>query len=210
MKKGDILWGLVLGLFIYLMLGTSIHYLLSEHPYISGFVKFFILATMGEMLAIRITTRNWKLPTGAIYRALIWGFLGMGITLFFNIFQNGVAGAIENGLLPGGNSRLIFAFFTSVAANITFGPVMMAFHRVTDTYIDMKYEKQSGSITINKIMDRIDWKGFISFVVLKTIPMFWIPAHTLTFSLPPEYRVFAAAMLSIALGAILASAKKEK
>jgi hypothetical protein len=48
----------------------------------------------------------------------------------------------------------------------------------------------------------------VSFVLLRTIPFFWIPAHTLTFMLPPEYRVLAAAMLSVALGAILAFAKR--
>jgi len=45
---------------------------------------------------------------------------------------------------------------------------------------------------------------------MKTIPMFWIPAHTITFLLPSEFRVLAAAFLSIALGAILAFAKKKK
>ena len=46
----------------------------------------------------------------------------------------------------------------------------------------------------------------MTFVVGKTIPFFWIPAHTVTFLLPPEYRVFVAALLSIALGLILALA----
>jgi hypothetical protein len=44
---------------------------------------------------------------------------------------------------------------------------------------------------------------------MKTIPFFWIPAHTLTFLLPSEYRVLAAAMLSIALGLILTITKKK-
>jgi hypothetical protein len=43
---------------------------------------------------------------------------------------------------------------------------------------------------------------------MKTIPLFWIPAHTITFSLPPEYRVLMASFLSIALGGILAFAKR--
>ncbi|MCX7905011.1 MAG: Mpv17/PMP22 family protein, partial [Caloramator sp.] len=51
---------------------------------------------------------------------------------------------------------------------------------------------------------------FISFVVLKTIPFFWIPAHTITFLLPSEYRVLMASFLSIALGAILSLAKRKK
>jgi len=214
LKKGDIYWSLALLLFLFIMLSPftrdTFVKITTEHPYLGGFVKFFILATMGELLAIRISTGGWKVPTGVIYRAVIWGFLGMAITLFFAIFQNGVQAVMSKGILPGKDSKLLFAFFTSAATNMTFGPVMMAFHRVTDTYIDLKYEKTSGRVTLYKVLDKIDWNGFFSFVVLKTIPLFWIPAHTITFSLPPEYRIMAAAMLSIALGAILAFAKKRK
>lgn len=92
--------------------------------------------------------------------------------------------------------------------NLSFGPSMMIFHRFTDTFLDMKYEKES-SISVSSIAKRIDWSGFYSFVILKTIPFFWIPAHTIVFLLPAEYRVIAAAFLSIALGGILAFAKKK-
>jgi len=44
----------------------------------------------------------------------------------------------------------------------------------------------------------------VNFVLLKTIPFFWIPAHTLTFLLPKEYRIVIAAFLSVVLGVILA------
>jgi hypothetical protein len=64
--------------------------------------------------------------------------------------------------------------------------------------------------SLKDIVGRIDWAGFIGFVVGKTIPLFWIPAHTLTFMLPGEYRVLIAAFLSIALGAILSLAKARK
>lgn len=214
MKKGDILWVLALILCIFIMLspmtGDEFIKFTTEHAYIGGFIKFFVLATMGELLAIRISTSNWRMPCGIVYRAIIWGFLGMCITLFFSIFQNGIQGVMASGLIPKTNSRLIAAFLTSAATNLTFGPVMMAFHRVTDTYIDMKYENKGRKISLNEVIEKVDWKGFVSFVVLKTIPLFWIPAHTLTFWLPSEYRIIAAAMLSIALGAILAFAKKNK
>ena len=61
-------------------------------------------------------------------------------------------------------------------------------------------------IRIRLAVERVDWNRFMAFVVGKTIPFFWIPAHTVTFLLPPEYRVFVAALLSIALGLILALA----
>jgi hypothetical protein len=46
------------------------------------------------------------------------------------------------------------------------------------------------------------------FVFKKTIPFFWIPAHTITFLLPPDVQVLFAALLGIALGTILAVAGK--
>jgi hypothetical protein len=91
--------------------------------------------------------------------------------------------------------------------NLTFAPTMMLTHRMTDTWLDLRYEGKYAGVA--DVVACIDWNGFVSFVLLKTIPLFWIPAHTVTFLLPPEYRVMMAAMLSIALGAILAFAKKK-
>jgi hypothetical protein len=86
----------------------------------------------------------------------------------------------------------------------------MAFHRITDTYIDMMDGKITNlsNVALKDVIQKIDWNGFVSFVVLKTIPFFWIPAHTITFSLPPIYQIMMAAMLGIALGCILAFAKR--
>ena len=46
----------------------------------------------------------------------------------------------------------------------------------------------------------------MEFCFQKTIPFFWIPAHTITFILPQDYRVLFAAVLGIALGVLLAIA----
>ncbi len=212
MKKGDFIWALALGAVCAFLLIPTTHEIFNTanaaHPYLMGFVKFAILATLGELLAIRISTGDWKKPTGVLARAAIWGFLGMVIVLVFNIFAGGVTSAMASGKLPGGDSKLLFAIFTSVTMNSFFAPTMMAFHRFTDTYIDIKAD--GGNPTIKAISDKIDWNSFVSFVLLKTVPFFWYPAHTITFLLPPEYRVLAAAFLSIALGAILAFAKRKK
>lgn len=180
----------------------------TEHAYLGGFIKFFLLATMGELLAIRIVTGDWNIPKGLLYRAFVWGLLGMAIVLIFSVFAAGIASALANGFLPCGNSQFAFAFFVSFIMNLSFAPTMMAFHRITDTFIDLKYENKKGKVTLSEVIKRIDWDVFVSFVIMKTIPFFWIPAHTITFLLPPEYRVLSAAFLSIALGAILAFAKK--
>jgi hypothetical protein len=89
--------------------------------------------------------------------------------------------------------------------NLSFGIAFMSTHRVTDTIIVLACEKKK--ITVETIVANIDFKAFISFTVMKAIPLFWIPAHTITFSLPGEYQIVVAAFLSIVLG-ILLSLKK--
>ncbi len=211
MRKGDFLWGLALAAVAAFLLAPATHGLFvawtAAHPYLIGFAKFAVLATMGELLALRIVTGEWAAPKGLLQRAVIWGLLGVVIVLIFEIFAGGVMGALKKGLLPGADSKLAFAFFVSTIMNLTFAPTMMLTHRMTDTWLDLKYEGKAAGIA--DIVARIDWKGFVAFVLLKTVPFFWIPAHTITFLLPPEYRVLMAAMLSIALGAILAFAKKK-
>lgn len=212
MKKGDFLWALALcAIAAFLVVpGTRVVFveLTTAHPYLVGFAKFFVLATMGELLARRILTGSWSAPKGWIFRSLIWGFLGMAIVLVFEVFSAGVAGAMAKSLLPGRGSKLIHAFFVSAVMNLTFGPAMMLFHRMTDTFLDMKCEGPGVRAGVRDVAGKVDWQGFINFNLLKTIPFFWIPAHTLVFLLPPVYRIMAAAALSIALGAFLAFGKR--
>lgn len=220
MKKYDFLWlGILVFVAVFLIL-PSTHEIFVEaskfHPYFMGFIKFFVLATMGELLAIRIVNGDWKKPAGLIYRAIIWGLIGILIVIIFEIYSSGVLSAVKKGLLPSFKSGLAnkvsFAFFTSALMNLLFAPTFMAFHRVTDTFIDMGNGRMSEilNVSLGDVVRKIDWNGFVGFVVCRTIPFFWIPAHTVTFLLPPEYRVLVAAFLSIALGGILAFAKRRK
>lgn len=207
-----ILWVLVIGLFAAILAIPSTREIFlaatKAHPYLMGFVKFAILATMGELLAIRITTGDWSMPKGVVWRSIIWGLIGMLITLIFQIFAAGVTFAMSGGYLPGGENTFLFAFFVSSIMNLTFAPTFMAAHRFTDTWLDIHYEGKRNIRAID-VTKRIDWNGFVTFVVMKTVPLFWIPAHTITFLLAPEYRVVMAAFLSVALGAILSFAKKK-
>ena len=214
---GDLIWLLSIAFIALLLIIPATHEIFitntKHHPYIMGFIKVSILATMGELLALRIVTNEWKKTSGMLYRAVVWGLIGMTFVVIFDIFFSGVTGAVAKHLLPGKpDSKLLIAFLTSSFMNLAFAPTFMAFHRVTDTFIDMGEGKLSkiSKIKLEDVVGKIDWKGFISFVVCKTIPFFWIPAHTITFMLPPEYRVLMAAFLSIALGGILAFAKKSK
>jgi len=218
MKKQDFLFILV---FISIICFLAIPYTRTvfenatdSHPYMMGFIKTSILATWGELLASRIATKKYFSRPGIIYRFIVWGILGFGFVLMFKIFSNGVMAAIDAGLLPtvtntGFLGSLYLAFMTSLFMNLIFAPTFMILHRITDTYIDLGKGnlKKINTIKIGQVVDNINWKTFFGFVIFKTIPLFWIPAHTITFLLPENYRVLMAGFLSIALGLILTLTK---
>lgn len=220
MKKKDLIWigTLLVIAFLLVYPSTNVIYTAANkaHPYILGFIKVSILATMGEILALRIVTGDYKKPVGMVYKLLVWGFLGMGFVIAFELFATGVRGAMNKGLLPNAavdtfSGKLLFAFCTSSFMNLIFAPTFMTLHRLTDTFIDLGQGKFSKikKVKLKAVTNKIDWNSFLGFVVFKTIPIFWIPAHTLTFLLPGEYRVLAAAFLSLALGIILAYSKRK-
>lgn len=179
----------------------------AAHPFLMGFVKFAFLATVGELIAIRLQKKRWMLPVGIFPKFIVWGLFGAAIALMFKIFAGGVGVLLAGGVLPGEGIALWSAFLTSFLMNSTFGIAFMSAHRVTDTIIALAYEKKK--ITVENIVARIDFKALISFTILKTIPLFWIPAHTITFSLPGEYQIVVAAFLSIVLGIFLSLKKNE-
>lgn len=181
-----------------------------EHPYIMGFIKFALLATVGEVLALTIRRRIPSMPYYIGWRMLIWGLIGVAITFMMKTYSMGVAGLMEAGLLPGRGqgfwNKLLKAFYTAAVMNLTFGPTFMATHKCTDKYLELRHDgvKKPG---LKGVVNGVDWHGFVSFTLFKTIPLFWIPAHTLTFMLPEAYQVMMAAALSIALGIILSLKK---
>lgn len=213
---GTILWGALLLVWVLVLSipvsRTAFISFTEVHPYVGGFVKFAILATMGDVLGARILNGKWQMPQGFIYKAIVWGVLGMVITLVFTVFMAGAAGAQANGRLPFADSTFAHAFFGSMIMNLTFGPMMYVYHKFADLFIDMKIEqklgKLKGAITLKAMVERIDWYGLVSFSWLTTCLFIWIPLHTAVFLLPAEYRVLASAFLSILLGALIAFSKK--
>ena len=219
LKMFDYIWGSLLLVFVLIVVFEPSRVVFEEltenYPYMMGFVKVSILATMGELLANRIAKGHYKGIYGLPYRFIVWGFLGCVFVVIFPIFYEGVYQVQQASLLPfishdyfGG--LLLTAFFTSAFMNLFFAPTFMALHRVTDTYIDLGQGKfkQIIKVKLDDCITHINWNRFISFVVLKTIPLFWIPMHTITFLLKEEYRILLAASLSIALGVLLSLASK--
>ena len=184
----------------------------STHPYLMGFAKFAILATAGELLAVRLAKKEWLLPSYVWTRFLIWGVIGVWITYMMKIFGAGVGALMASGLLPNPEHELlnsfIKAFMISATMNLSFGPTFMALHKCSDTYLDIRATGKR-KISLANVIHKVDWEKFASFTLLRTVPLFWIPAHTLTFMLPAEYQVAMAAALSVALGIILNLKRKK-
>ncbi|WP_312813064.1 hypothetical protein [Sedimentibacter sp.] len=213
MKKDDFLWLAALSVWVFILVIPFSREMFMEfsgsHPYISGFIKFGILASMGDLLGTRLAKGKYIIPKGVIARAAVWGFIGMMVSLVFTVVMEGVGTAQKINMLPLEGTKLAQAFFGSTFMNLTFGPMMMAFHRFTDLYIDAIYEKKK-NIKLSFLVDKVDWHALVEFSWVKMCTLFWIPAHTFVFMLPKELRVLVSAFLSIALGLLLAIARKEK
>jgi len=222
MKKLDLFFAFIFIFLISLLIIPSTRNFIAtsstNYPYLMGFIKTSLLATFGELIASRIATKNYFSKTGLIYRFIIWGFLGVVFVVVFKIFDQGVRAAITSGLwfdffkTNETLNHIYIAFSDSFFLNLIFAPTFMILHRFTDTYIDLGNGKIKQIIKVksSEVINKIDWKNFFGFVVLKTIPLFWIPAHTITFYLPENYRILSAGFLSIALGLILTLAKLKK
>jgi hypothetical protein len=106
-------------------------------------------------------------------------------------------------------TKLLGAFCISTAMNTFFAPMFMTVHKVTDTHILACGGSLKALITplpFGNILASLNWKVQWDFVFKKTLPLFWIPAHTITFLLPAEFQVLFAASLSIVLGILLSVA----
>jgi len=190
-----------------------------EHGLPMSFIKFFFLATLGELIGLRIKTgRYYYKGFGLFPRAIVWGFLGISIYMAFAIFASGTPVLLEKmgfhnatGILQSELSwrKAAVSFSIATALNLFYAPVLMTFHKITDTHILENGGTLRGflrPVDFARIFSSINWDVQWNFVFKRTIPMFWIPAQTITFLLPEEYRVLFAAFLGIVLGIILAVA----
>lgn len=229
MKRTDIGFiALILAIFLPFFLFDAVYEWYKEfnaaHGMVMSFLKFGILATLGEMLGSRISTGNYcPKGFGVFPRMIVWGILGMGINMAMIIFSKGTPLFLEYLGMDGASkmldvaqfswAKLVVAFSVSVAMNTIFAPVFMTLHKITDTHI-AKYNGTLKAFThplqMGDIMAGLNWRVQWGFVFKKTIPFFWYPAHTITFMLPSELRVLFAAILGVVLGVLLAVAAKKK
>lgn len=228
MKKGDLIFLCVtLVLFVPFFVSDELYGAYREfnssHGMLASFFKFAVLSTLGELLGLRISSGSYyRKGFGVMPRAFVWGIFGMAINMAFVIFSTGIpafAGylGVENpaGIMSGNISvgKVALAFAISVAMNSIFAPVFMTLHKITDTHILATGGTMRGlfsPIPMGEILQNINWKVQWGFVFKKTIPLFWFPAHTVTFLLPEDMRVIFAALLGVVLGLILAVAARRK
>ena len=229
MKKGDIITTLavlaVIGTFAFVPGAMDwFNAMTAEHGMIMSFFKFAILGTFGEMLALRIRKGCYiEKGFGLLPKMLVWGFLGVIIASAMTIFKTGTVALLEKGFgvseadawfdakeLTWGKAGV--ALLVSVLMNTIFAPVFMTFHKVTDIHIAETGGTLKGffcnKLKIQEtIAHKINWDLQYGFVFKKTIPLFWYPAHTITFLLPGNYQVLFAAFLGVVLGLILSIKK---
>ena len=206
------------------------HWLNEAHGYVMSFVKFAILATFGECIGLRIRTGRYSQPGfGILPRAIVWGLLGISLKMAFIVFAEGAPLILksmgihfpmadpEDILRDPGFTwlKLLTAFTASLTLNLFYGPVFMIVHRISDMHIIETGGTMRGFFTPIRFrhqLEHLDWHSMWGFVLALTIPIWWIPAQTLNFMLPEDWRILVAAVYSIILGVILsiASLMKEK
>ena len=191
---------------------------------VMAFAKFALLSTLGEMLGCRITTGSYTTPTfGVLPRMVVWGLLGMAISMAMTVFSIGIPGFItamggealvaEFGQAGLSWGKFVVALSISIMMNTFFAPVFMTFHKITDAHIAECGGSLKALVTpipMQRLIKGVNWDVQWGFIFKKTIPLFWYPAHTITFMLPGELRVLFAALLGVALGVILAIGLKKK
>jgi hypothetical protein len=161
----------------------------AANPWLSAALQFAVLGTLGEVIAATARRRTPALPctpAQLVLKVLAWAVLGLVIKAGFAGMKGFTRALLEYGVLPAWcASGLGYALAVSVLTNVFFGPQMMAFHRWED----------------NLILGQRGWAGLDRAV--RTLVWFWIPAHTVTFSLPPDYQIGLAAVWGLVLGVIL-------
>ena len=236
MKKADIIFILcaiafLAPFFIFDSVYQAFLWATANYPFVMSFLKFGILSTAGECIGLRIKTGSYNAPGfGVLPRGITWGFLGMLISAAMTIFSTGVPNVLNTiGIAPSDATygelikqsilasqswyHLLAAFMISTFMNCIFAPVFMVLHKVSDTHIMNNGGTLRGyfsKLYFQQIFVNLDWATIWGFLFKKTIPLFWVPAHTITFMLAPSYRVLFAALLGVMLGVFMSLATRKK
>lgn len=175
-----------------------IHYV-KNYPIIMAMIQFAILGTLGEIISKWIINKKVNLPFSipmTLWKMIEWAILAICIKYAFAGMKGFVQALVEHDMLPQVASKEgfkpLYAFTVSVVANLQFGLFLVIFHRILD----------------NLFLKVKNWKGMDKAML--SMLWFWIPAHTITFSLPTDFQIGLAALWSVALGIILGFFNRKK
>ncbi len=188
-KKNDIIFliGVIL-LFLPFFISKEIYdyyfQFNKEHGLITAFVKFAILATIGDVIGLRIKTGSYfKNGYGILPRMIVWGILGVTIKIAFIVFASGTPVFLESIGLENAQlvmkgaftpEKLLVAFCISVALNLIYAPVMMTLHTITDMHIVSNRGTLKGFFTpikFRKLFVSLNWDVQWNFVLQKNHPI---------------------------------------
>lgn len=184
----------------------------TAHPFLAGFVKLLCLGTFGELLKYRLTRSSWALDH-IIERAIVWGVYGLWFTLAFPGFAALVEGLVAQGLWPAPDAflpRPLQGLWMPLSKSLWINFLgmyawgMMVGHEYCNHLIRTRWRSWS----LRAFADATD-RGFVLGFLPATL-LFWIPAHTFTFAMPPAWFVFIAAILAVVLGFLLSVGRKAK
>ena len=164
--------------------------LVRAQPLAMAMLQFAVLGTLGDLLGAWLAARrvHWPLGGGLWWRKMVkWALLAVPIKVAFVGYAGFVQALAAHGWLPAGEP-LLLALATSVAINLQFGPLLVLGHR----WLNNRISGIRGAGGWQHI-DRGLW----------SLAWFWVPAHAVTFALPPDWRIGLAALWSVVLGLIL-------
>ena len=177
-------------------------------PLLAGFLQLGLLGTMGDLLAGKLATGRWRLAGIRLHqRVLVWGVYGAVFSLIFPLFSAGVDGLLAAGLLPGAESALAVALWKSLFLNTIY-----AFPAMTAQTVAMRMVERGRLFRrwpLVEVFTSLDWHTMFR-VVGGSCLWFWLPANTVSFLLPPAFRVPSAALLGLVLGVILGFAGRRR
>ena len=158
-----------------------------SYPILTAILQFVVLGTLGEYISKWVVAKKITAPFTIIetlWKMVEWAILAVFIKYAFVGYQGFIDSLIAHEYLP--TIKGVYRSFSlSVAMNLQFGFLLVIFHRILDNL----FKKEKNWKNIDKGLFSLIW--------------FWIPAHTITFSLPKLYQIGLAALWSVALGFIL-------
>jgi len=181
-----------------------------NHPYIMGFLKFSILAFLGELLGIRISCGNWNKPKGIVLRIFAWGSMGMAVAFVLPMSYMSAEIFLSAGQQI--DQQLARAFIASVVFNLLPGPMVIIYHKMAESWIDLGEGNASAlkKVGFSAVIRNVGWENLIKNILLKVNLILFIPINTIVFLLPMDLRVLMAAYSSILLGVVLGYRKAKQ